>query len=356
MRRAGESPAEAGSPPIHRAAMPPGALTRRRVMTILGAIAGVPLLGAIDRPNGAVALHRWNGTSLGSPSRLMICHPDRATAEKIVADCVAEITRLERVFALYRPDSELARLNRDGRLANPSFDLLTLLSQGQRLSALSGGAFDVTVQPLWTLYAAHFFGAASPPADGPPPRAIEHARSLVDWRDMDVTPRQVALLRRQMGVTLNGMAQGYVTDRVVDILRDNGCDQVLADMGCSELRASGRRSDGRPWRVGLADPRQPENVAATFDLCDHALCTSGGYGTKFEATGRFHHLFDPASGASANHCIAVSVLAPRAMIADALSTALYVVPAQNRPRLLEAFPGVSALVTQPDGSVHSLPG
>lgn len=89
-----------------------------------------------------------------------------------------------------------------------------MLSQCQRLSALSGGAFDVTVQPLWNLYALHFFGTASPQPDGPAPPAIERARSLVDWRGIDVTPRQIALLRHGMGVTLNGIAQGYVTDRV----------------------------------------------------------------------------------------------------------------------------------------------
>src|SRR5580704_10707066 len=152
MSRVGENHADAGSPVLQRATMPPGALTRRRAMTILGGIAGVPLLGAIDRPNDAVAVYRWSGTSLGSPSRLLICHPDGAAAGRMVAHCVAEITRLERVFALYRPDSELARLNRDGRLANPCFDLLTVLSQCRRLSALSSGAFDVTVQPLWNLY------------------------------------------------------------------------------------------------------------------------------------------------------------------------------------------------------------
>jgi FAD:protein FMN transferase len=355
MSRAGENRADPGGP-VRRATMTPGALTRRRAMTILGAIAGVPLLGALDRPSDAVPVYRWNGTSLGSPSRLMICHPDRVTAAGVVGRCVAEIARLERVFALYRPDSELARLNRDGRLANPSFDLLTLLSQCQRLSALSGGAFDVTVQPLWNLYARHFFGTASPQPDGPAPLAIERARSLVDWRSIDVTPRQIALLRPGMGVTLNGIAQGYVTDRVVEILRDNGCDRVLADMGSSELRTIGRRADGQPWRVGLADPRQPLNLPVMLELCDRALCTSGGYGTKFEATGRFHHLFDPASGASANNYIAVSVFAPNATIADALSTTLFVIPAERSLRLLEAFPGVTALVSRPDGTVQHLPG
>jgi FAD:protein FMN transferase len=302
-----------------------------------------------------VALYRWNGTSLGSPSRLLICHPDRMIAGQIAARCAAEIRRLEAIFALYRADSELARLNRDGRLESPSLDLLIVLTHCQRLAALSGGAFDVTVQPLWELYAGHFFGGASLPSRGPEPQSITRALRLVDWQGVDATARRVRVARPGMRLTLNGVAQGYVTDRVSEILRDHGCDRILLDMGCSELRASGRRVDGHPWRVGLADPRQPETLAVTLDLCDRALCTSGGYGTKFEPSGRFHHLFDPATGASAHHYIAVSVFAASAMVADALSTALYTTPPERGALLLERFPGASALLTRPDGSLQHLP-
>jgi thiamine biosynthesis lipoprotein len=335
-----------------RAMAAPVGLTRRRAMTILGVVAGIPLLGAGDRAAEVAPLYRWNGTSLGSPSRLLLYHPDRAAAARIVGRCAAEIERLERIFALYRVDSELARLNRDGRLDAPSFDVLALLSRCQRLSALSGGAFDVTVQPLWNLYAAHFFASPSPPPDGPEPGAIERARMRLDWQGIDLAARQISLARPGMGLTLNGIAQGYVTDRITEILRDNGCDRTLADLGRSELRAQGRHADGHFWRIGLADPRHPKRLAVAIDLCDRAICTSGGYGTPFEASGRYHHLFDPATGTSANHYIGVSVLAASAAVADALSTALYVTPPTRTAALLASFPGVSARLTRPDGTVE----
>src|SRR5947207_719211 len=128
------------------------AVTRRRALTIVGAAAGLPLLCSADRSRSAPLLHQWTGTSLGSPSQLLLYHDDGATAARIVSECASEIERLERIFALYRADSEIARLNHNGRLDFPSIDLLTVLSQCQALSALSDGAFDVTVQPLWTLY------------------------------------------------------------------------------------------------------------------------------------------------------------------------------------------------------------
>jgi FAD:protein FMN transferase len=157
-------------------------------------------------------------------------------------------------------------------------------------------------------------------------------------------------------LTLNGIAQGYVADRVTNILRENGFDRILADLGRSELYASGQRPDGQAWRIGLANPRNPETLAMSVDLTDSALCTSGGYGTKFEKTGKYHHLFDPRTGDSANHYIAVSVFAPSAMAADGLSTALYVTPPERGRDLLANFRSATAIATLPDGSPQFLSG
>ena len=132
-------------------------------------------------------------------------------------------------------------------------------------------------------------------------------------------------------------------------------ERALTNMGCSEIRVVGRHADGRPWRVGLADPHQPGTLAVGLDLFDRSVCSSGGYGTKFEASGRFHHLFDPVTGASANHYIAVSVFAAEAMVADALSTALYVTPPKRGATMLMSFPDVSAIATLPDGTIERLP-
>ena len=330
-------------------------LSRRRAITIMAAGAGVSLLGADRAARDAPVLYAWNGTSLGSPARLRLYHSDRAAAAQVVARCAAEIERLERIFALYRDDSELARLNRDRRIAAPGHDLRLVLAEALRLADLSGGAFDVTVQPLWDLYARHFFGREPPDPAGPPPRDVAAALALVDWRGVEISARQAALARPGMGLTLNGIAQGYVADRITDILRNAGCDRVLADLGRSELVALGRHPDGRCWQIGLADPRQPDRIARVLDLSNGALCTSGGYGTKFEPSGRFHHLFDTATGASAGHYIAASVFAPSAMIADALSTALYVAPPVLGGKILSNYRGISALLTLPDGTTQRQP-
>src|SRR6516225_9551085 len=117
------------------------AITRRRAMTVMGVATGLPWIGVADRSDKALLLYQWDGTSLGSPSRLLLYHHDRATASRIVGECATEIERLERIFALYRTDSEITRLNRDSHIEFPSVDLLTVLSQSQILSSLSRGAF-----------------------------------------------------------------------------------------------------------------------------------------------------------------------------------------------------------------------
>ena len=329
------------------------AVTRRRALAVFGAAAGVALLPAARGRAGAAPLFTWRGSALGAPARITLAHPDRAAAERLLALCAAEIERLEARFSLRRDDSEVARLNRDSALERPSADMARLLAEARRFGALTGGAFDVTVQPLWRLFAEHF---ARTPGDeaGPPEDAVAAARALVDYRAIEVADDRVALARPGMAVTLNGIAQGYITDRVAELLRAKGFDRVLIDLG--ETRALGEHPDARPWRIGLVDPFAPETYGEVVELVDRALATSGGYGTRFSADGRHHHLFAPATGRSANHHASVSVLAGSATTADALSTGLFVAPRETAHRVVAKVPGIEVRITDADGTRHRLVG
>src|SRR5215470_430326 len=123
--------------------------TRRRVLRIVAGIAGLPLMIAGVRATAAKGqFHTWHGEVLDAVSELTLWHPDAAFAERTILKVRHEIARYEKIFSLYRPDSEISRLNQAGKLANPSRELLTLVEESRRLSALSGGAFDISVQPL----------------------------------------------------------------------------------------------------------------------------------------------------------------------------------------------------------------
>ena len=324
--------------------------TRRRFLGIAAVAAGLALLPGGLRAAG-VPVRTWRGVALGADSVLQLAHPDPAEADRLIALCLEEVARLERVFSLYRTDSALARLNRDGVLDAPPADLVRLLSEAAAFSRRTDGAFDPTVQPLWQLYAGHFARPGADPA-GPPEAVLRAARELVDHRKLRVEPGRVAFAGRGMAVTLNGIAQGYVTDRVSERLRAEGMTDVLVDLG--EIRALGHHPSGRPWSVGLADPLVDGRSAGTLEIADRAVATSGGYGTPFDSAGRFTHLFDPATGGCAREWLAVTVLAPDATTADALSTALSVVPEARAAVLLDRFPGTAARLTRRDGSVLAL--
>ena len=203
----------------------------------------------------------WSGAALGCDATLQIHHPDPATADRLIAASLAEVERLERVMSLYRPDSALSRLNRDGVLDDPPFDLVRVLSESRRYGALTGGAFDVTVQPLWDLYAGAFLSA---PRLARRPSGRRHRRRGRARRSGGAgggSERGCGLARPGMGVTLNGIGQGYITDRVVELLRAGGIEHALVDMG--KTRAIGGHPAGGPWSVGLEDPRAPGTIAET---------------------------------------------------------------------------------------------
>ena len=239
----------------------------------------------------------------------------------------------------------------------PSHDLLVVLSECGRLSALSGGAFDVTVQPLWDVYAKHFFGTQTPAAGGTGP-ARRRGRAGAGELEGRRVQRQAgrAGARPVWALTLNGIAQGYVTDRIIGILRDNGFDRVLSDLGRSEIGVIGRHPDDRPWQVGLADPRQPEKFALVMDLLQGSRLHVRRLWNEVRSERQIPSSFRYCDGRQRGHYIATSVFAPSAMVADALSTALYVTPPRRGRELLAKYQGVTALVTLPDGAIQHLPG
>jgi FAD:protein FMN transferase len=323
--------------------------TRRRVLRIVAVAAGVPLLIAAVRASAPKGQwHAWQGEVLGAVSELTLWHPDAAFAQRTIRKVRQEIDRYERIFSLYRADSEIARLNADGRLAQPSGELRALIEESQRMGALSAGAFDITVQPLWRLYEAHFWSRSDVQADIAA-RAREVAQTFVDFRRIEAGAASIGFTRARMAITLNSLAQGYITDAIADLLRQEGFESAVVDLG--EFRTLGRHPDGRPWRLGIRSGKAAGGDGRMVELADMALAVSGGYGTPFEPTGRFHHIFDPTTGASANGLVEVAVIGPRATAANALSTAICVAGEACAPALLAAYPGTHAILTRPDGSV-----
>lgn len=300
-------------------------LTRRRFLSITAATAAVTTAGAAP----AAPLRHWQGSALGARATITLSHPDGA---RIAARAFAEIDRLEDIFSLYRAGSALSRLNRVGRLDAPPFELLECLGLCGTVHRATGGLFDPTMQPLWDLHArAH--------AAGGPPEADTIARTLetVGWDRVSLAPEAVTL-RPGMALTLNGVAQGYIADRVAALMRAEGLSQVLVDTG-------EHHGVGGDWPVTLTSDAGAEGQVT---LRDRALATSAPLGTVFDRGGEAGHILDPRTGGTvAPRWRLVSVTAPQAALADALSTAMVMMDREGMNRTLAAFPASRLVVAQP---------
>lgn len=325
--------------------------TRRRALTVLAAAAGVPLFLTATRAQAKMV--RWEGTALGAPASISLYHKDEAKAHAAIEAGLAELARLESIFSVYRADTTLASLNRDGRVDNAPKEFIELLTRALSLAEKSEGIYDPTIQPLWQTYFRHFT-SANPDPSGPSLAEIEAARSLVGWRQVEVNAAagSVAFAKPGMGLTLNSGAQGFITDRVAELLRAHGFTQTIVDMG--EPRALDAKPDGSAWKIGIANPANPAQAITEIDVVNKCVSTSGGYGTLFDDAGKFTHLIDPRTGQTASALLGVSVVAPTATQADGLSTALLLADADKRQSLLRAMGGEMALVVTPEGVVQKV--
>jgi thiamine biosynthesis lipoprotein len=326
-------------------------LTRRRAITVLAAAAGLPLLAHVNRAEAK--LLRWEGTTLGAPSTIQLFHQDEAKAQAAIDAAMAELARLEAIFSVYRADSSITQLNRDGVLEKAPVELMEMLGRALDLARISGGTYDPTIQPVWQAYFQHFT-QSKPDAAGPSADVLAAAMAKVDWRavEIDRANGRIRFTKPGTTITLNSGAQGYITDKVADVLRAHGFSQMLVDMG--EPRALSTKPDGSAWRIGIANPADPDRAVTELDVVDKCVSTSGGYGTLFDDAGKFTHLIDAKTGKTAPAMLGVSVVAEKASVADGLSTTMLLAAPSDRQRILREAGGLMAIYVTPDGVVATV--
>ena len=310
--------------------------TRRRFLTLTAGACGAMFLGFKSPP----PLRKMSRESkaLGTHVTMTVLHADEDVGRAALDAAFAELERVESVMSIYRPETQLARLNRDGVLENPDPYFVEVLRHAAAVSEQSGGAFDITVQPLWALFSSQ---------EDPDAAALRSALGYVDWRGVKFADDRVSLATPGMAITLNGIAQGFAADAAMRVVRAHGVKHALIDTG--EMSATGRNLAGAVWKIGIQHPRERDAFATLAWLDNRCLATSGDYETTFSADFSRNHIFDPHTGESPGELASVSVLAPTAMSADALSTTLFVLGLQRGMELLREYPGTDALMILKDG-------
>ncbi len=312
--------------------------SRRSFLTISAAAAGLALAGGALGQQGRPATRhtvRAERILMGTRIHLSVVGPKASAAHAVEATFAA----MERLIALFdhrQPATALSLLNRSGSIEGAPASFVELMRRAVAFGDATGGAFDVTVKPLLDALRA-----------GAPARDWAELRARVDYRQIEIAGDRVRLAIPGAAVTLDGIAKGRIIDEGTATLRALGFDQVLVEAG-GDLRTLGMRSDDTPWRVGIANPRQPEGpVLATLQMRGQAAATSGDYMNHLSPDFVMHHILDPHTGRSPLDLASATVVAPTALDADALATALMVLGSSAGIALAESLPDTEAfLVTK----------
>ncbi len=304
-------------------------------------------------------LHRWFGLWLllvapalqaewfsqeqaimGTSVSVTLWHKDAQQAEAAITAVMAEMHRINATMSPWIASSELAIVNLQAA-SQPvvvSDELYQLVAQAQQISALSDGAFDITFASIGHRY--NYRAQQRPDAE-----TLIRERGLVDYRNLRLDPEQhsVQFAREGMKIDLGGIAKGHAVERGVAILREMGIAHAIVTAG-GDSRLLGDKQ-GKPWLVGIRNPRDAGAQAVMLPLADEAISTSGDYERFFEQDGvRYHHILDPKSGDSARAVHSASVIGPDATLTDALSTTVFVLGVDKGLQLIDSLPDYEAVI------------
>lgn len=224
-------------------------------------------------------------------------------------------------------------------------DVLTMLELSKQYSKITGGAFDVTVGPLMDLW-----GFGSEQQKVPGDTLLGQKLSLVgmDKVHLDREEKTVYLSKRGMSIDLGGIAKGYAAEKAAQVLKEQGIDRGVVNAG-GNVVVLGSKNRREPWRVGIQDPRNSNDLIGVLSLSGQAAVTSGDYQRFFEKNGvRYHHLLDPATGQPAREAISVTVVCDSSTRADILSTAFFVMGREQALDLANRLEGVEVIFVGPD--------
>lgn len=296
---------------------------------------------------------RWRITqavpAMGTVVSMSVLDASRDRAEEAAGRAWEAMHRCIAVLNRFDAASAVSELNSAGRLKDAPDELLAVLRPARDLTSRTGGAFDPTVKPVVDLlHERRERGLSGPPAE----HELRDALGRVGVARMRLRGRTVAFRGDGMGLTLDGIAKGYVVDAAAAALEHAGIAHYLVNAG-GDIRTAGSRDGTAPWRVAVQDPDKADRFPAILAMGTGAVATSGSYEIYFDGERTCHHIVEAATGRSPGECVSVTVRAPTAMQADALATAVFVMGPAAGLRLIAATPGCESLVLTAGGRHRS---
>jgi len=289
--------------------------------------------------------------SMGSQLRVATWSTDEAKAIAAITQVFDEFDRLEALLSVWKDGSDVIRINHNAGITSVSVseDTINVLSEAAEASAVTRGKFDITFGALSDIWRFdHDQDNIVPDRD-----LIAIRLPRIDYRavQVDRTARTAFISRPNMKIHLGGIGKGYAVDRGVAMLRARGFTDFLIQAG-GDLYVAGTNGE-TPWKLGIADPRGSHEPFATLEIRDGTFSTSGDYERTFMKDGkRYHHIIDPDYGEpSVSGCRSVTLVANRAVIADAYSKGVFLLGPHEGMKLIEDLPGVEGVIVTSDNDV-----
>ena len=241
-----------------------------------------------------------------------------SNSEEAVNKAVQEINRLDAMFSVGNEDSDVTKINENGS-GEVSEETAFIMNRAMQVSEKTNGAFDITIYPLMELW-----GFTTKNYRVPESSEIAEALKGVSYTNVSVIGQQVALTSGSR-IDLGGIAKGYTSSRVIQIMKDCGIEHAIVNLG-GNVQVFGTKTDGSDWRVAIQNPASENSYLGILSTTDKAVITSGGYERYFEQDGQvYHHIIDPQTGyPSESDLTSVTIVCSDGTTADALSTALFV--------------------------------
>ena len=274
--------------------------------------------------------------------------------EKILQDALALCDKYEKIFSRTRTDSEIYLLN-EGKLPQEdgyyilSEECAELIGKGLYYSELSGGAFDITIEPLSSLW-----DFTSGEKQIPDPQTLVEAQKHVGYEKVELKGNKIRFQEDGMGLELGAIAKGYIADKIKEFLISEGIESAVIDLGGNVL-CIGTRPDGEAFRVGIQKPFADRNeTVATAGIRDRSVVSSGIYERYFEKDGKlYHHILNPKSGYPyENGLTAVTILSDESVDGDGLSTVCFALGLEKGLELINSLPDTQAVFITEDGELH----
>ncbi|MBW2601851.1 MAG: FAD:protein FMN transferase [Deltaproteobacteria bacterium] len=283
--------------------------------------------------------------AMGTFVAVTVMHPSKDEADDVIGKAFDEMDRVSRLLNRYDSASAIGVLNRDGGLSEIPPEVSEVLARSLYFHKVTGGAFDMTVKPLVDLYKDYFAEHGKPPSEAEVAKVLK----LVDADAVRFDGKEIRLAKEGMGVTLDGIAKGYIIDCGARVLKHHGIKHGLINAG-GDICAIGGKDSTAPWRVAVQSPEKDGSYADVITMVNGAIATSGNYEVYFDKEKLYHHIVSPNSGRSPLESSSVTVLASNVMDADALSTSVFVLEPVVGKRFIEKMPKTECLILTCSGT------